>query len=221
MSGEVIFEITRFGVDTDEEVLVEKSQLLRNDTGLAWRIANGLETPCHTDDLVAAITGVPALSDVNPDQVTRVVASPEVVQDLPLALQPTGYWKDIDESLWSEGMSSEHLDVDGWDAPSADPYRVLYVNGQRWHSSGARMLPGDGTGTLLATKWATASVYESAVMNSGETNGAIGLLTPTIIGEIYTPDGGEVLDEDEPRSSLSLTRWDGPRRRRAVCSPVG
>jgi hypothetical protein len=31
------------------------------------------------------------------------------------------------------------------------------------------------------TEWASASCYESAVMNSGETNAVIGLLTPTIV----------------------------------------
>lgn len=209
MSGEVIFEIARFGVDTDEEVLIDRAQLLRNDAVLVWRVDDGQETLCDTTDVVTAIGEIPALRDVNPDQVTRVVARPEVAQELPLALLPTGYWKDIDESLWSEAMSSEHLDIDGWEARSADPYRAIYVNEQRWHSTGDLLLPGDGKQTMLTSEWAWTSVFESGTMNSGITNGAIGLLTPTIVAEICTPDGGDFVDEDEPLSTTTITQWDG------------
>jgi hypothetical protein len=186
MSDAVIFEIARYGVDTDEEVLVEKAQLVKSDAGLAWRLGDGPERSlCNTDDLAAAINDIPALRDVNPDQVTRVQAIPDVVSELPLALHPTGDWKDIDESLWSEAMSWEHLEPETWDLLPLDPNRVLYVNDEPWHTwrtnSGDRMLPGDGGQPKVVTEWASASCYESAVMNSGETNAVIGLLTPTIV----------------------------------------
>jgi hypothetical protein len=212
MNGTVIYEIARYGVDTDQEVLVERAQLLRTGGNLSWRLAGDEERPCTTDNLVDAIAATPALFDVHPDHVTRIHAVADVVQELPLLLRPTGEWGDIDESLWSEEMSFEHLGGEVWDLLPFDSNRVLYVNDEpwnTWHTSDAdRMLPAGDSEPLIATQWARASLYESAPMNSGETNSVVGLLTSTIVSVIYTPSSGDPVDEDDPGSIITLHRWD-------------
>jgi hypothetical protein len=212
MNRQAIYEISRYGVATHREELIERAELFRDEGRLTWRLNEGSEAPRPGDGMAAAFAGVAELREIRPDQVTRVTAVADVENELPLLLRPTGESGDIDESLWSEEMSIEHLDAEVWSVLPFDSNRALYVNGQPWRSwhttGGDQILPEHDMEPRLTTKWAEVSLYESATMNSGGNRSVIGLVTPNVIAKIYTTSG-DWADEDDFGSTITLSHWDG------------
>lgn len=93
------------------------------------------------------------LSEVRANQVTRIMAEPVALGDLPIVRRAPGDGEDFDQSRWSQVVVERHLD--GSDRVYArGVYRVLYVNEARWGAftttEGERMLPEGGY-------WAPAS----------------------------------------------------------------
>jgi hypothetical protein len=127
MGTELVYEIARYSVQTDAELLIERAQVVDRD-GVLWRrIADGSEALAPESDVAALIGADPLLSEVRANQVTRIMAEPAALRELPLVLHLPGNGWDLDESLWSKAMVHEHLDSsDGTDMRGV--YRVLYVN---------------------------------------------------------------------------------------------
>ena len=130
MGLEVVYEIARYAVDTDAEVLVERAQVLAENGALRQRDLDGAETPCDEKDVSAVIAAYPSLNEIRANQVTRIEAQPSAFELLPFLLRAPGSADDLDESLWSNAMRQEHLESSKGDERGA--YRVAYINGLRW-----------------------------------------------------------------------------------------
>lgn len=76
MNNDPVYEIARYDVSTDEEVLIERAQVLASDGELRIRVDDGPENLCAEIDLSAAIGADPVLSEVRANQVTRITATP-------------------------------------------------------------------------------------------------------------------------------------------------
>lgn len=191
MSNEFEYEIARYSVQGDAELLIERAQLV-NRNGAHWRrVGDEPETRCDDGVLGALIGGDPLLSEVRANQVTRIIAGPAALREIPLVLHLPGDSSDFDESLWSQAMVHEHLDSsDGTDGRGV--YRVLYVNGDRWGafstSEGERLLPEGGDSEqlpFLDPCWGELSFTEGgAMMTVGTDLTAIGVVmsTATVMG---------------------------------------
>jgi hypothetical protein len=70
MSAEPVYEIARYGVRTENEVLIERAQLFNVNGELRCRVDDGPEIVCPDTDVVATISGDPALSEIRANQVT-------------------------------------------------------------------------------------------------------------------------------------------------------
>jgi hypothetical protein len=58
LAGQCVYEISRYGVSTNEETLVDRARL-RNDNGeLKVTAGDGPETACNTNDVAAFIGAV-------------------------------------------------------------------------------------------------------------------------------------------------------------------
>jgi hypothetical protein len=145
MGTELVYEIARYGVQTDAVLLVERAQLVSRECALWRRLDNGPEIRCPGTDVAAVIGADATLSEVRANQVTRIMAEPVALRDLPIVLEVPGGGEDFDESLWSESMIERHISSDSWER---DMCRALYVNEARWGafttSEGDRMLPEGG-----------------------------------------------------------------------------
>lgn len=109
MAGKDLYEISRYGVGADEETLVERARL-RNDGQLKFIVGDGPETACDSTDVVAVIGADPRLNEIKANQVTRIAASTEALNNLPFVLQVPGHIDDYDESLWSEHLTDKYLE---------------------------------------------------------------------------------------------------------------
>jgi hypothetical protein len=103
-----IYEIARYDVRTEKEVLIECAQLFSENGQLRRRMDDGPEVVCSDSDVVAVIGADPALCEIRANQVTRITGDPAVLEELPFVLRVLGHRDDFDESLWSEAMSGEH-----------------------------------------------------------------------------------------------------------------
>ena len=92
MSAESVYEIARYGVRTEEGVLIERAQLLSENGGLRCRVDDGPEISCTDTDVVAVINADPVLNEIRATQVTRITGERAVLQELPFVLraQATG-----------------------------------------------------------------------------------------------------------------------------------
>ena len=77
-----MYEIARYGVDTDAEVLIERTQVLSRDGALWRRVDDEPETLCADTDVAAVIGADPVLSEVRADQVTRITVEEETTTRL-------------------------------------------------------------------------------------------------------------------------------------------
>ena len=148
MDAEKVYEIARYDVGTDDEGLVEKVQLWREQETLQRSVDDGPKEQLADGDAATAIAAEPLLNEVKANQVTRVTALPEVVNDLPFVLTVPGDRDDFNESLWTETML-EHVEQEWVVQPGR--LRVLYVNGERW----APFPTADGKNLLLPEDWPT------------------------------------------------------------------
>jgi hypothetical protein len=183
MTSESDYEIARYDVRTEKEVLIERAQLFSQNGELRSRVNDGPEIVCSDTDVVAVIMADPVLNEIRANQVTRITGAPEVLQELPFLLQVPGHRDDFDESLWSEAMSDEHVTQDWVVQPGV--HRVLYVNGARWcawpTAEGERMLPEDWPLVRLTPRWGRLSFCENGSMTSGTDETIIGLATPSAV----------------------------------------
>ena len=212
MSTEVLYEIARYSVQTDVEVLVDRVQLIREDQKLWVLTDHGDKKPCWPDEVGRAIVGDAALNAVWPDQITRITASPTALQVLPLALRAAGEWGDFDEGLWSKSMRTQ-IGRDWRSNLPFDPYRVLYVNEQRWctwsTNLGSRMLP-EGLEASLDPVWGRLNLFESGEMSSGESQSTLGLLNPSLAIETASLDAfDDIADEYADYLIVGIHERDG------------
>ena len=107
MSRDVQYEIARYAVDSDEEVLLERFHLVA-ERGSLFRLGiEGTEMACEHADAVAVIEADSALNEVRANQVTRIEGDQSIIDELPLLLAVPG---DVTEaSDWSTAMADEHL----------------------------------------------------------------------------------------------------------------
>jgi hypothetical protein len=183
MSAKPVYEIARYGVRTENEVLIERVQLFGENGELRCRVDDGPEIVCPDTDVVATISADPALSEIRANQVTRITGEPAALQELPFVLRVPGHRDDLDESLWSEAMRDEHT-TEWWVQPGVN--RVLYVNGERWSAfptaDGDRMLPEGGDDFIRLTPcWGRLGFGESASRTYGLDQAFIGLVTSTAV----------------------------------------
>ena len=183
MSIESVYEIRRYDVRTEEEVLIESAQVVSENGGLRCRVDDRPEIVYCDSDVVAVITADPVLNEIRANQVTRITGEPAVLQELPFVLRVPGHRDDFDEALWSKAMSDEHVFQD-W-VVQTGLYRVLYVNGERWCAwptpEGERLLPEDWPLVRLTPRWGSLIFCENGSMTSGEDETAIGLATPDAV----------------------------------------
>lgn len=199
MSNSFEYEIARYSVQGEAELLIESAQLCDRAGALWRRVGVEPEIPCPAGDLSALISADPLLSEVRANQVTRITAKPAALLELPLVLSAPGDSSDFDQSLWSQTMVREHLDSsDGTDGRGV--YRVLYVNDARWGvfttPEGERLLPEGGDSQqlpLLDPCWGELSFSEGgATMTVGGDVTAIGLVTPGVVASTTTPDEDDI-----------------------------
>ena len=124
-----IYVIERFDVSGEEEVLIERAELVREGAALICLTQGSEERTLEVTDVPPAIAGDPVLSEVRANQITRITATDVVYEVLPFILRVPGDPADFDATLWSEAMMEEHTTTDGF---STHVFRVAYVNGQRW-----------------------------------------------------------------------------------------
>lgn len=137
-----IYVIERLDVSGEEEVLIERAELVREGTALVCLVQGSEERILEFIDVPSAIAGDPVLSEVRANQITRITATDVVYEELPFILRVPGDPADFDATLWSEAMMEEHTTTDGL---GKNVFRVAYVNGQRWCAypavgGGSRML---------------------------------------------------------------------------------
>ncbi|WNG88515.1 hypothetical protein C6A87_004535 [Mycobacterium sp. ITM-2016-00317] len=199
MTPDSEYEIARFSVSTDEEVLIERAQLFRADGRLRYSLGNGPAIDCSVSDTGVVIGSNAALSEIRANQVTRITAKPAVLQELPFLLRVVGDRDEFDDELWSESMFDEHVTKEWEVQPGL--FRVLYANGERWSAwpttQGDRMLPEDWPLVRLKPRWASLSFCENDSMTSGVDETAIGEVSPVAVAcaTLMDPHNGGGVDD--------------------------
>lgn len=198
MTNDALYEITRYDVRTENEVLIERAQLFRENGELCRRVNNGPKIVCSDTDVAGMIGADPVLSEIRANQVTRITGDAAVLRELPFVLRVPGHRDDFDESLWSEAMIEEHATEEWVVQPGV--YRVLYVNGERWSAfptpDGDRMLPEDWPLIRLTPRWARLTFCENGGMTSGVNETIVGLVTPVAVACATLMDPGITGDHD-------------------------
>lgn len=199
MSTVVVFEIARYDVGADKEVLLHRAQVLRTDGSYRFRRGDGREPVVA--DAKSSIRDEPELNEVRANQITRITASSELVDDLPFFPVSPGSRDDFDEDSWSDNLRAEHVDQE-W-TNQTGLYRVLYVNGDRWcpwpTADGDRLLPEDWPTIRLESEWAELSFIETGSMLSGVDKTVLGLVSSGVAASATEPDPGLDYDEQEVR----------------------
>jgi hypothetical protein len=192
MADGVLYVIERLDVRDGKETLSEKVQLVYEGGALSrWGPGDSRER-LPTTDVPTAIANEDLLSEVRPDQITRITADESVVAELPFALKVPGYVDEFDESRWSDDQIEEHtLPLE---SEPRGRFRVLYVNGERWCAwetpEGPRMLPVDPPEVRFTDTWGALSFMEGASMTAGYDNFSLGLVTPVAVAGVFRPDPG-------------------------------
>jgi hypothetical protein len=199
MAADVIYEIARYDVGEDEEVLLERAQILRTDGSLSWRLDD--RPPNAAADWMSLIRDEPALNEVRANQVTRITAASELVDELPFLLVSPGDRDDFDEDAWSDELRGKHV-CQEW-VIQTGLYRVLYVNGDRWcpwpTAAGDRLLPERWPTIRLEPQWAELSFSETGSMISGVDKTVLGVVSSRVAASGTEPDPGVGYDEQEVR----------------------
>ena len=207
MTGEAFtYVLQRFDVSGEEEVLVERAELVRLDGALACRIGSD-ERILAVGDVTEALASEPALSEIRANQISRITASGEALDQLPFILAIPGGPDDFDETLWSETLAEEHTSQSWVVQPGR--YRVAFVNDHRWcpcpTPDGPRMLPEAWPAVDLAPLWGHLTFAENASMVSGLDEISVGLVTSRIVAACYYPD----CTVDGSEHDVTLWRRDG------------
>jgi len=191
MNTDFIYVIERYGVEGEEEQLVERAELVRTANGLVCR-GEGGDVVLAADDVMTAIAGAPMLNEIRADHITRITATGEAYDHLPLVLTVPGDRDDFDESAWSETLAEEHTEQVWVIQPGR--CRVLYVNSERWGAwrtpDGPRALPEGWPMVGLSKFWAELKFSELLSMTSGLDQATIGLATPGAVAACFLGDEG-------------------------------
>lgn len=215
MNDDFSYAISRFSVSTDEEVLVEHAELVRANGNLLLKEDGVPERTLSSQDVAKAIGAEPVLSEIRPNQVTRITADGVAFDHLPFVLSVPGDPDDFDEALWSKTQADEHTRQDWVVQPGR--YRVAYVNESRWcpwpTNTGPRMLPEEWPMVGLSPTWAQVTFCEAASMTSGTDEVTLGLVTPLVAAACRNPDAGTLEVAVWPRNGDStgdaevFVRW--------------
>jgi hypothetical protein len=200
------YAIERFDVSGEEEVFVERAELVQTEGALVLRIGSN-ERILGAGDVTTAITSEPALSEIRANQIARITASGEVLDQLPFILTIPGEPDDFDETLWSETLAGEHTSQSWVVQPGR--YRVAFVNDYRWcpfpTPDGPRMLPEAWPTVDLGPLWGHLTFAENASMVSGLDELFVGLVHNRIVAACYYPD----CTVDGTEHDVTLWRRDG------------
>lgn len=101
MDLEVVYEISRYAVDTDAEVMVERAHVLAENGALRLRDVDGPKHPASEKGVSTVIAAHPSHNEVRANHVTRIEAQPSALELLPFLLRAPSSADDFDESLWS------------------------------------------------------------------------------------------------------------------------
>ena len=194
MTTETLYQIARYGVRTEIEVLIERAQLFNVNGGLRSRVDDGPEIACSNTDVAAVIGADPLLNEIRANQVTRIKAHGAALDELPFVFRVPGDPDDFDENLWSETLASEHTEEEWVVQPGR--LRVAYINDFRWcpwpTAEGPRMIPEDWPLIRLSPSWGRLSFCENGSMTSGVDETIIGLVTPLAVAcATLMDEGGE------------------------------
>lgn len=215
MAEDFIYKVSRFTVDTDEEVLAEHAELVREKENLVLRVDGGPDRTLGTNEVPAAIAGEPVLSEIRANQVTRINAGGIAFDELPFLLSVPGDPDDFDGTLWSDTQADEHTRQDWVVQPGR--CRVAYINESRWcpwpTDDGPRMLPEEWPMVGLSSTWARVTFCETGSMTSGTDEVTLGLVTPRVVAACRNPDAGSLEVAVWPRNGDStgdseiVARW--------------
>jgi hypothetical protein len=184
VSTHFTYVIERYGAGGEEEQLLHRAELVCAGDGFVCRV-DGQDRIFEAHDVPAAIASDPMLCEVHANEITRITATGEAYDYLPLVLAVPGDPDDFDEDEWSETLADEHTQEES---------RVLYVNDERWGcwrtADGPRLLPRDRDWPMvgLVEVWAEMSFSELLSMTSGLDKVSIGLTTPGVIAACFLPD---------------------------------
>ena len=202
------YAIERFDVSGEEEVFVERAELVQTEGALVFRTGHK-ERILGYGDVTTAITSEPALSEVRANQISRITASGEALDQLPFILAIPGDPDDFDKTLWSETLAEEHTSQSWVVQPGR--YRVAFVNDQRWcpfpTPDGPRMLPEAWPTVDLDPMWGHLTFSENGSMVSGLDELFVGLVTDRIVAACYYPD---CTVDGAPREVNLWARGDDP-----------
>ena len=202
------YAIERFDVSGEEEVFVERAELVQTEGALVFRIGSK-ERILGAGDVTTAITSEPALSEIRANQISRITTSGEALDQLPFILAIPGNPDDFDKTLWSEALAEEHTSQSWVVQPGR--YRVAFVNDQRWcpfpTPDGPRMLPEAWPTVDLDPMWGHLTFSENGSMVSGLDELFVGLVTNRIVAACYYPD---CTVDGSPREVTLWARGDEP-----------
>ena len=202
------YAIERFDVSGEEEDLLERAELVQTEGAMVFRIGSD-ERILDAGDVTTAIKSEPALSEIRANQITRITASGEALDQLPFILAIPGNPDDFDETLWSETLAEEHTSQSWVVQPGR--YRVAFVNDHRWcpfpTPDGPRMLPEAWPTVDLDPMWGHLTFSENGSMVSGLDELFVGLVTNRIVAACYYPD---CTVDGSPREVTLWARGDEP-----------
>lgn len=199
MSEDFLYTVSRFGVGTDDEALIERAELVREYSQLILRIAGQTDRTLTTTDVSVAIAEEPILSEIRANQITRIKAQGAALDLLPFVLSVPGHPDDFDEALWSTSLADLHTHQEWVVQPGR--YRVAYVNDFRWCAwptiEGPRMLPEQWPMVGLNPIWTNLTFSELGGMTSGLDEVSLGIVTQRVAAACHNADS----------SSLKVALW--------------
>lgn len=194
MSEDFIYTVSRFGVGTDDEALIEHAELVHEHNQLILRVTGQADRALTTTDAAVAIAEDPILCEVRANQITRIHAQSAALDLLPFGLSVPGDPDDFDAALWSTNLADLHTRQEWVVQPGR--YRVAYVNDIRWcpwpTAEGPRMLPEQWPMVGLNRTWTNLTFSELGGMTSGLDEITLGLVTRRVVAACHNADSSSV-----------------------------
>lgn len=170
MPEEILYEISRYTDSVADEMLINRTQVVRMQDYFVRRTEAGLESRLTGTDVLSAISADSLLSDVYAEHDTRITATAQLAAQLPLVLHAR-----LSDS--EAEAAPHHLDADEW---------RLLVNDARWApflttQDSYALLPADPPEVDLFTTWAAMNFSETDSRTSGDDRASIGLATADVV----------------------------------------